>query len=98
MSSPRQVDEISVGFIRTEDCIQFKMAAASLMRGFSRWQFVVLGRITGFHYCKSKEQLLRNTRLLKKREISEFIAKKFLFEIVSRRNMCDRKQDLQIIT
>ena len=30
-------------------------------------------------------------------EISELIAKKFLFEIVSRRNMCDRKQDLQII-
>ena len=27
-------------------CIQFKMAAASLMRGFSRWQFVVLGRKT----------------------------------------------------
>ena len=34
--------EISVGFIRTE----FKMAAGSLMRGFSRWQFVVLGRKT----------------------------------------------------
>ena len=39
--------EISVGFIRTEDpCIQFKMAAGSLARGFSRWQFVVLGRKT----------------------------------------------------
>ena len=39
--------EISVGFIRTEDpCIQFKMAAGSLTRGFSRWQFVVLGRKT----------------------------------------------------
>ena len=45
--SPRQVDEISVGSIRTEDpYIQFKMASASLMRGFSRWQFVVLGRKT----------------------------------------------------
>ena len=34
-------------FIRTEDpCIQFKMTAASLMRGFSRWQFMVLGRKT----------------------------------------------------
>ena len=41
---PRQVVELSVGFIRTEDpCMQFKMAAGSLMRGFSRRQFVVLG-------------------------------------------------------
>ena len=46
-SSPRQVDEISVGFIRMEDpCIQFKMAAMYFMRGSSRWQFVVLGRKT----------------------------------------------------
>ena len=45
--SPRQADEVSVGFSRTEDpCIQFKMAAAFPMRGFSRWQFVVLGRKT----------------------------------------------------
>ena len=37
----------SVCFIRTEDpCMQFKMAAASLMPGFSRWQFVVLERKT----------------------------------------------------
>ena len=62
--SLRQVDEMSVGFIRTEDpCIQFKMAVASLMRGFSRWQFGVLGRKTGFQYCESKEQL-RSTWLL----------------------------------
>ena len=47
-SSPRQVEEISVGFILTDDpCIPaFKMAAVSFMRGFSRWQFVVLGRKT----------------------------------------------------
>ena len=46
-SSPRQVDEISVGFIRTENpCIRFKMAAVYFMRGSSRWQFVVLGRKT----------------------------------------------------
>ena len=64
---PRQVGELSVGFIRGEDpCMQFKMAAAFLMRGFSRWQFVVLGGKT--QYRKSKEQLLRNTRLLKKRK------------------------------
>ena len=48
---------------------------------------------TGFQYCESKEQLLRNTRLLKE-EVSELIAKKFLFEIVSRQNMCDRKHEL----
>ena len=37
-SSTRLVDDTSVGFIRTEDpCIQFKMAAVSFMRGFSRW-------------------------------------------------------------
>ena len=46
-SLPRQVDEISVGFIRKEDpCIHIKMAAVSFMRRFSRWQFVVLGRKT----------------------------------------------------
>ena len=46
---------------------------------------------TDFQYCNSKEQLLRNTRLLKQRksglEISEFMAKKFLFEIVSAKHM-----------
>ena len=46
-SSPGQVVKISVGFISTEDpFIQFKMAAVSFIHGFSRWQFVVLGRKT----------------------------------------------------
>ena len=141
---------MSVGFIRTEDsCIQFKMAAASLMRGFSRWEFVVLGRKTqAFNNINQKNNFWGTLGCLKD-EISEFIEKKFLFEIVvvfwhlsiihargqkgtptplvvvasmesmnhrwilnfdgftwtvqnttivSRRNMCDRKQDLQIIT
>ena len=35
---------------------------------------------TGFQYRKSKEQLLRNTRLLKKEEVSEF----------QRRNSCSK--------
>ena len=71
------------------------MAATSLMREFSWCQFVVLGKQTQlvFKRTTSKEHAAA-----KKEEISEFIAKKCLFEIVSRRNMCDWKQDLQIIT
>ena len=44
---------------------RFKMAAGSLMltkgKVSGSWK-----ENTGYHYCKSKEQLLRNTRLLKK--------------------------------
>ena len=46
-SSPRQATRSQSALFPTEDpCIQFKMAAGSLTRGFSRWQFVVLGRKT----------------------------------------------------
>ena len=40
---------------------RFKMAARSLMAVCGSWK-----ENTGFQYCKSKEQLVRNTRLLKK--------------------------------